>query len=106
MVATATGLVFVTAKDGQMRAFDVDNGDDLWTYKMPAGLSGLPSIYEAGGREYLVVGSGPPPVFGMRRGGVSSFREDAAAAEQANLGYIVFALPKRRREPRQVVPKP
>jgi quinoprotein glucose dehydrogenase len=64
MVVTATGLVFVTAKDGKMRAFDVDNGDELWTYKMPAGLSGLPAIYEAQGREYLVVGSGPPPVFG------------------------------------------
>jgi quinoprotein glucose dehydrogenase len=98
MVVTATGLVFVTAKDGRMRAFDVDNGDELWNYKMPAGLTGLPSIYESQGREYLVVGSGAPPVFGLRRGG-RGFGENVAAADQANLGYIVVALPKKRQIP-------
>jgi quinoprotein glucose dehydrogenase len=88
-----------------MRAFDVDNGDELWTYKMPAGLSGLPAIYEAQGREYLVVGSGPPPVFGLRRGGrLTSFAEDAASASQTNLGYVVFALPKKEQQPQEKSP--
>lgn len=95
MVVTATGLVFVTAKDGKMRAFDVENGDEVWTYKMPAGLTGLPSVYEVEGREYLVVGSGPPPVFGLRPGGMRLFEEDAASGNLTNRGYIAFALPKK-----------
>jgi quinoprotein glucose dehydrogenase len=98
MVVTSTGLVFVTAKDGKMRALDVDNGDELWTYKMPAGLTGLPSIYEAQGREYLVVGSGAPPVFGLKKG-ARGFGENVPAADQATLGYVVFALPRSPRRP-------
>jgi quinoprotein glucose dehydrogenase len=98
MVVTSTGLVFVTAKDGKMRALDVDNGDELWTYKMPAGLTGLPSIYEAQGREYLVVGSGAPPVFGLKKG-ARGFGENVPAADQATLGYVVFALPRNPRRP-------
>jgi quinoprotein glucose dehydrogenase len=92
MVVTATGLVFVTSKDGKMRAFDADNGDELWTYKMPAGLIGLPSMYEVQGREYLVVGSGPAPTFGLNRGR-GGF--GGGAATGANQGYVVFALPKK-----------
>ena len=105
MVVTATGLVFVTAKDGKMRAFDVDTGDELWTYKMPAGLTGLPSIYEVQGREYLVVGSGAPPVFGLQKG-ARGFGENAATPGQSTLGYIVFALPKPRPSQPQSSPKP
>jgi quinoprotein glucose dehydrogenase len=92
MVVTSTGLVFVTSKDGKMRAFDADNGDELWTYKMPAGLIGLPSMYEVQGREYLVVGSGPAPTFGLNRGR-GGF--GGGAATGANQGYVVFALPKK-----------
>ena len=93
MVVTATGLVFVTAKDGKMRAFDVDSGDEVWTYKMNAGLSGLPSVYEVQGREYLVVGSGPAPAFGLRRGAGGG--RGAPPTDQTNMGYVVFALPKK-----------
>jgi quinoprotein glucose dehydrogenase len=95
VVVTVTGLVFVTSKDGKMRAFDADNGDEVWTYQMPAGLIGLPSMYDVQGREYLVVGSGPAPVFGLRRGGRGGFGGDAAAG-QTNQGYIVFALPIKK----------
>jgi quinoprotein glucose dehydrogenase len=105
MVVTTTGLVFVTAKDGRMRAFDVDTGDELWTYKMPAGLTGLPSIYEVQGREYLVVGSGAPPVFGLQKG-ARGFGENVATPGQSTLGYIVFALPKTRTSQPQSSPKP
>jgi quinoprotein glucose dehydrogenase len=94
MVVTATGLVFVTAKDGRMRAFDADNGDEVWNYKMPAGLIGLPSMYEVQGRQYLVVGSGPAPVFGIRRGGGGG-GFNGSGGDTTNQGYMVFALPKK-----------
>jgi len=93
MVITKTGLVFITAHDGIMRAFDERTGEEVWSYKMPAGLSGAPSMYELGGRQYLVVGSGPAPVFGM--GGRGGGGRGAATGDQTNLGYIVFALPKK-----------
>jgi quinoprotein glucose dehydrogenase len=93
MVVTKTGLVFVTAKDGIMRAFDEQTGEEVWSYKMPAGLSGAPSMYEVGGRQYLVVGSGPAPSFGLGRGGGGG--RGNATGDQTNLGYIVFVLPKK-----------
>jgi quinoprotein glucose dehydrogenase len=94
MVVTISGLVFVTAKDGIMRAFDEQTGVEVWSYKMPAGLSGAPSMYEVQGRQYLVVGSGPAPRFGLGGGG-GGFGGGATTGDQTNLGYIVFALPKK-----------
>jgi quinoprotein glucose dehydrogenase len=96
MVVTAAGLVFVTAKDGVLRAFDETSGDEIWTYKMPAGLTGTASMYEVQGREYLVVGSGAGPNFGMGRGGGGGGGRAAPTnGDWSNLGYIAFALPKK-----------
>ena len=39
---------------------NADNGSVLWTYSMPAATSGIPAMYEAAGKQYLVVAiSGP-----------------------------------------------
>ena len=56
---TAGGLVFIGAsKDEYFRAFDKDTGEELWKYKLPAGGYATPSVYEAGGKEYVVIACG------------------------------------------------
>ena len=56
---TAGGIVFIGAsKDEYFRAFDKDTGKELWKYKLPAGAYATPSVYKAGGKQYIVIACG------------------------------------------------
>ncbi len=55
VLPTSTGLVFFATGDAKLRAFDADNGKVIWTTDLPAGSRGQPSMYEANGKQYLVV---------------------------------------------------
>ena len=55
IISTSAGLVFHAGGDGKLRAYDADNGRVLWTGALPAGSQGIPAMYEAGGRQYLLV---------------------------------------------------
>lgn len=58
-VVTASGILFIGAsKDGYFRAFDKDTGRELWKYKLPAAGYATPSIYQAGGKQYVVIACG------------------------------------------------
>ncbi len=58
-VVTAGGLVFIAAAtDNLIRAIDIDTGETLWQDVLPAGGQANPMVYEAGGREYLVIVAG------------------------------------------------
>lgn len=58
-VVTAGGLLFIGAsKDGYFRAFDKDTGKELWKYKLPAGGYATPAVYQAEGKEYIVIACG------------------------------------------------
>jgi quinoprotein glucose dehydrogenase len=37
------------------RAFDKTNGAELWRIELPAGATGAPMTYLAGGKQYIVV---------------------------------------------------
>ncbi|HEY1111807.1 MAG TPA: PQQ-binding-like beta-propeller repeat protein, partial [Opitutaceae bacterium] len=53
---TAGGLVFVAGtEDEKIRAFDADTGEELWSAKLPFAGTAAPAIYEAGGRQYVVI---------------------------------------------------
>ena len=55
---TAGGLIFVSGThDQKIRAFDVDDGQQLWEYRLPYIGSAPPSIYEAKGKQYIVIPS-------------------------------------------------
>lgn len=88
MLVTATGLVFATAKDGHVYAFDAKDGRTLWAGQLPMGTEGLPAMYVLEGRQYLVVNATTPLTWGAksREGGIGS----ALPAGQG--GYVVFAL--------------
>ena len=83
-VVTAGGLIFTGTRDRKVRAIDTDTGKVLWEHELDAALEGMPAVYEAGGREYVVfcaaAGSKPNPPVGERIRGA----------------YVAFALPKGR----------
>lgn len=98
MVVTSSGVLFCTGKDGKVYAFDVDNGKELWSYKLPTGTEGIPAMYELNGKHYLVVCSSTPLRFG--RNGEDNGAADAApgssGADKVQGSYIVFALPDKK----------
>jgi quinoprotein glucose dehydrogenase len=79
MIPTRTGLVFLAGSDGRIRAFDENSGQALWTGTLPGGSRGVPAMYEANGRQYLLVSSVPA---------------GSGANSSAPRGWIAFALSK------------
>src|SRR4030095_3316237 len=55
MIVTASGLVFVTAADHKVHVYDSASGRQLWESQLGGTTSGAPSMYELGGRQYLLV---------------------------------------------------
>lgn len=90
MIVTSTGIVFSTAKDGRLYAFDADNGEILWSAQLPMGTEGLPAVYEIDGRHYIVVNATTPLTWGLnsRESGIGS------PDPLGRGGYVVFALPQ------------
>ncbi|REC94989.1 membrane-bound PQQ-dependent dehydrogenase, glucose/quinate/shikimate family [Kushneria indalinina] len=55
-VVTAGGLIFIAAAtDDLIRAIDIESGETLWSAPLPAGGQANPLVYEANGREYLMI---------------------------------------------------
>jgi quinoprotein glucose dehydrogenase len=82
-VVTAGGLFFIgaTIHDRKFRAFDKRTGKLLWETVLPAAGNATPAVYEAGGRQFVVIaaGGGKTGVPGQAPGG----------------SFIAFALPER-----------
>jgi glucose dehydrogenase len=55
MVVTGAGLLFVTAADRRVHVYDDADGAELTTLPLGGPTSGQPSMYELGGRQYLLV---------------------------------------------------
>ncbi|HEY4325048.1 MAG TPA: PQQ-binding-like beta-propeller repeat protein [Mucilaginibacter sp.] len=83
MIVTSTGVLFSTAKDDKLYAFDADNGKVLWSVDLPGGTEGLPAMYECNGRQYLVISVTAMSVVGRNRSPMPKSKES----------YIVYALP-------------
>jgi quinoprotein glucose dehydrogenase len=76
-VVTAGGLVFIAAAlDAKLRAFDKHTGELVYAHDLPAAGFATPAVYEAGGREFVVIAAG-----GGKLGRPSGDR------------YVAFALP-------------
>ena len=75
---TAGGLVFCAgAADLKIRAFDADNGAVLWEHDLPFGGYAPPTIYTAGGKQYVLIAA-------TGGGKLNTTTSDA---------YVAFALP-------------
>lgn len=62
-IITAGGLAFIGgAVDRYLRAFDVENGKELWKGALPAGGHATPMTYRApNGKQYVVIAAGGHP---------------------------------------------
>ena len=81
IILTATGLVFVTAADRKVHVYDSATGRQISELPLGGATSGGPSMYERGGRQFLLVTAAP-----------GTDRHAAPAA--APTGLIAYALPK------------
>ena len=73
-VTTASGLMFTGQVDGNMTAYDVRSGDQLWKFQVGWGLSAAPMTYEIDGVQYVAVAAGG------NRGGLTTLDGDAVWA--------------------------
>jgi glucose dehydrogenase len=84
-VVTGGGLMFIgTASDRKFRARDANTGAVLWEYDLDAATEGVPAVYEADGRQFVVI-----PV-----GGAGHFANGLGLPAPGPNRYIAFALPK------------
>jgi quinoprotein glucose dehydrogenase len=62
-IATAGGLIFIAGTtDPYIRAFDIENGKELWKARLPASGNATPITYVSStGKQYLVIAAGGHP---------------------------------------------
>jgi quinoprotein glucose dehydrogenase len=53
-VVTAGGLIFTGTRDKEVRVLDAESGKLVWEKQVNAALEGMPAVYQAGGREFVV----------------------------------------------------
>ena len=94
MIVTATGLLFATAKDGYVRAYDAATGEELWSGELPRGTEGLPAMYQINGRQYLVVCATTNLTWGKSSHESGPWTE-ADGKPKGPSAYVAFALPER-----------
>ena len=88
MVATGGGLVFGGDAVGMFRAFDDRTGEILWETDLESPVSGYPVTFEAEGKQYVAVATGPSLVANsMNR------LTPEIAPESSRPTLHVFALP-------------
>jgi quinoprotein glucose dehydrogenase len=77
-VLTAGGVLFIaaTVHDRKFHVYDKTNGKLLYEFTLPFSGTATPAVYEANGREYVVIACGGGK-WGERSGG----------------SYVAFALP-------------
>ena len=58
LLSTAGGLIFHGESDGNLVAYDIRNGEELWKFQTGAGANGPVSTFEADGEQYVAVLAG------------------------------------------------
>jgi alcohol dehydrogenase (cytochrome c) len=110
VTTTASGLGFAGGGDGLVRAFALKTGKVLWTFDTGRPIASGPTIFSAGGKEYVAVTVGGTPT--SSNGGLASLLQvftlgpsasSAARASQSTAAARVephaAASPARSRRP-------
>ncbi|NKB72044.1 MAG: PQQ-binding-like beta-propeller repeat protein [Candidatus Latescibacteria bacterium] len=93
MIVTSNGIIFATVNNGQIYAYDADNGNILWRAQTELGIGTLSSMYEVDGRIYLVINATKPLKNDWTLPGQEE-AEDALTEEDYRGEYVVFSLPQ------------
>lgn len=82
-LATAGNVAFLTStQDNVIRAYDLTNGKELWSARLPAGAQSTPMTYEIKGKQYVVTYAAGHSSFHSRMGDT----------------LIAYALPEKKSE--------
>jgi quinoprotein glucose dehydrogenase len=94
-VITAGGLVLFAGNDAKLYALDKDTGKLLCTKDLPNGSLGVPAVYAAGGREYILFAAsgGNPFPEGVK------LPPGGTLPPAGTKSYVAFALPKPGESP-------
>ncbi len=57
-VTTAGGLVFMGQNNGELSAFDIENGEELWSFQTGAGANTTVTVFEDEGEEKVAIYAG------------------------------------------------
>ena len=90
LIPTAAGLIFATAADRKIHVYDTENGKQICEFQLGGHTSGAPSMYELGGRQYLLVTATAPG----GRGGRGAIDVAGAAEPTGPTGLVAYALPR------------
>jgi quinoprotein glucose dehydrogenase len=85
LIVTSTGLVFATAADRKVHVYDSATGTQISELQLGGNSTGAPSMYEIGGRQYLLVTASAA---GAGRG------DSGGPPAAGPAGIVAFALPK------------
>jgi PQQ-dependent dehydrogenase (methanol/ethanol family) len=68
MLSTAGGLLFHGESDGNLVAYDMRNGEELWKFQTGAGANAPVSTYSVNGEQYVAVLAGGNALYMSQRG--------------------------------------
>ena len=86
IIPTGSGLVFVTAADRKVHVYDSSSGKEVWALPLGGPTTGSPSMFEFGGRQYLLVTTSAAD-------GRSGARGAASGTVAPPTGIVAYALP-------------
>jgi glucose dehydrogenase len=89
IIPTGAGLLFVTAADRKVHVYDSTNGKQLAEFPLGGITTGSPSMYELGGRQYLLVTASAAGGRGGRAGADPNLPAPAGPT-----GIVAYALPR------------
>ena len=68
LLSTAGGLLFNGQPDGNLVAYDISNGEELWRFQTGAGADAGVSTFEVAGEQYVAIMAGGNGVLQSQRG--------------------------------------
>ena len=86
IIPTGSGLVFVTAADRKVHVYDSSSGKEVWALPLGGPTTGSPSMFELGGRQYLLVTTSAAD-------GRSGARGAPSGTPAPPTGIVAYALP-------------
>ena len=110
LLSTAGGLVFGGGtNDSKFHAYDAKTGDVLWEMKLNSGVIGVPSSFEAGGKQYVAVQAGwGIDAASMQTRLSAAYPDRFKPSATVPTGGVIWAISTRmmRKTPNQIRSKP
>lgn len=89
-LTTKGGLVFTGTSDGYLKAFDAENGKELWKFQTGSGVVSIPVTWEIDGKQYVGIGSGYGGAVPLWGGDIADLTKPISQGGS----FWVFEIPK------------